>query len=313
MRIVYQNAGDSYDLSEQITAATWTTHRTGAPAKLELSLLDAGAIAWSEGAVVAAYLGERGIFYGYVFTIVRTQEKKVSLIAYDQTRYLKNKDTYVFENLRADEVLRRIAGDYQLKLGEVANTGYVLPTLVCDGQGLFDMILQALQQTMQGAGEMFYLWDDFGALRLTRVQLPEQVSVIGEESLATSYRFQSSIDADTFNKIKLICEDKRSGRRDLYIEQDTQSIARWGVLQRFEKASTTLNDAQLRARCKQLLALHNKPAQSLQISALSLPELRAGEVIYCDLPHIGIKQVFLTEYVKHDFLRQSMQLKVRVI
>lgn len=59
--------------------------------------------------------------------------------------------------------------------------------MVFDIKSLFDVILEALDRTLIHAGRMFYLWDDFGALRLSEVIVPKEVPVIGENSLATGF------------------------------------------------------------------------------------------------------------------------------
>ena len=50
--------------------------------------------------------------------------------AYDQLRYLKNKDTITEEGLKASDLLKRLAADFRLNLGSVEDTGYTLETIV---------------------------------------------------------------------------------------------------------------------------------------------------------------------------------------
>ena len=49
-----------------------------------------------------------------MFRKKRDKEQIITTTAYDQLRYLKNKDTRVYVNKRADEVVRSIASDFQL-------------------------------------------------------------------------------------------------------------------------------------------------------------------------------------------------------
>lgn len=61
-----------------------------------------------------------------MFRKKRDKEQIITTTAYDQLRYLKNKDTRVYVNKRADEVVRSIASDFQLNVGMLENTGYVI-------------------------------------------------------------------------------------------------------------------------------------------------------------------------------------------
>lgn len=315
MRIQYQNnhTGAAFDVTTLVTAAKWSTVRTGSPAKLELTLLADASVEWVHGGIVTYLDDGAGRFYGYVFKITRTQEETVSVTAYDQTRYLKNKETYEFTGVRADQVLGQIGADFKLKVGALPSTGYVIPYLHFDTRPLFDIILEALDRTLVDAGRMFYLWDDFGSLRLSEVTVPKEATVLGEDSLATGFSYESSIDGETYNKIKLVRDNKKTGKRDVYVTQDSSNMALWGILQLQEKADDDLNEAQVNQRCQQMLELYNRPEETLSLSALALPGLRAGQVIDCALPGIGISRTFLVEEASHDLLEETMEVKVKVI
>ncbi|MBT9650206.1 hypothetical protein GPK87_12330 [Oscillibacter sp. MCC667] len=92
MTFQYQNnqTGDAFDITTMIKSAKWTTKRRGSPAKLELSVLSSSDVAWAEGGIVTMLDGGKGLFYGYVFKISRTEDEFVDILAYDQMRYLKN-------------------------------------------------------------------------------------------------------------------------------------------------------------------------------------------------------------------------------
>jgi hypothetical protein len=255
----------------------------------------------------------KGLFYGYVFKIGRSHEGTVSITAYDQLRYLKNKDTYVFTGVRADQVIKLIGEDYQLRLGTLPDTGYVIPSMVFDIKSLFDIILEALDRTLINGGRMFYLWDNFGALSLSEVVLPKEVPVIGENSLATGFRYSTSIDGETYNKIKLVRDNEATGKRDVYVVQDSNNMAIWGILQYHESVDENLNAAQIKDKAEKMLELYNRPTQSLTLSALDLPDLRAGQIIYVDLPSIKVRQTFLVEEISHDIVEETMSLKVKVV
>ena len=77
---------------------------------------------FGEGSAVNLLVNGKTVFYGFVFTKQRDKTNGGGVIrctAYDQIRYLKNKDTYVYENKTADVFIKMVAADYGLNLGEI--------------------------------------------------------------------------------------------------------------------------------------------------------------------------------------------------
>ena len=236
-----------------------------------------------------------------------------SIMAYDQLRYLKNKDTYVFKGKRADQIASAIAADFGLKVGALENTKYVLPSLIMDGKPLIDTILKALDLTLINTGEMYYLWDDYGSIRISSCKSSTVSTVLGDESLAIDYTYNSEIDSDTFNKVKMVKDNKKTGKRDAYLFQDSNNIKFWGTLQHYEKVAEDLNAAQISEKAMKLLALKNRPMNSFEVKALSDLNVRAGRAIFTSFSDLGFKQFFLVDEVSHDLAKETMSVKLRVI
>ena len=258
--ILYQNnvTGDAFDVTTLCAGAKWSTKRSGFPASLELTMIADAAVVWTHGGIVVLKDDDTGIFYGYVVKIGQDETDQVTITAYDQTWYLKkNKETYVFNGKRADQILTQIAADFGLKCGSLENTGYAIPSMIEDGQTLFDIVLKALDHTLINTGKMFVLWDDFGSLRITDVAKSKLDLFVGDSSLATGYTYESDIDAEAYNKIKLVKDNKTTGKRDVYIFQDSKNMKLWGVLQNYEVVDESMNEAQIKERGGQMLALYN--------------------------------------------------------
>lgn len=81
------------------------------------------------------------VFYGFVFEKSRkgSTDDIIQITVYDQLYYLKNKDTYVYTNKTAADVIRMIAEDFQLNVGDLEDTGYTIGSRVEDNQTLFDI------------------------------------------------------------------------------------------------------------------------------------------------------------------------------
>ena len=315
MRLMYENTKTNvaHDITSLVIDASWKTVRSGSPAQLDFTILANEAVKIEHGGVVALRNDDKGLFYGYVFKYSHGDEGEINVTAYDQVRYLKNKDTYVLEGKRADQVLQIIANDFKLKTGSLANTGYVIPSMIEDSQTLLDIILKALDLTLINNREMFYLWDDFGALRISNVREQQINLVIGDGSLATAYNYESSIDSDTANRIKLIRDNKDSGKRDVYIVQDGETIGRWGILQHYDKVEEGLNQAQIEAQASNMLALKNRPTIKLDIDALADLTVRAGRSLFIKIKDINVSGWYIIDECTHDLLENTMSLKLKVV
>ena len=315
MRLMYENTKTNvaHDITSLVIDASWKTVRTGSPAQLDFTILANEAVKIEHGGVVVLRTDDKGLFYGYVFKYSHGDEGEISVTAYDQVRYLKNKDTYVLEGKRADQVLQIIANDFKLKTGSLANTGYVIPSMIEDSQTLLDIILKALDLTLINSREMYYLWDDFGALRISNVREQQINLVIGDGSLATGYSYESSIDSDTANRIKLIRDNKDSGKRDVYIVENGETIQRWGILQHYEKVAEGLNKAQIEAQADNMLALKNRPTIKLDIDALADLTVRAGRSLFIKIKDINVSGWYIIDECTHDLIENTMSLKLKVV
>lgn len=278
----------------------WTTERKGSPGKLEFKVLKDDIIKFKEGNAVSFKVDNNNVFYGFVFTKKREKDKIIQVTTYDQLRYLKNKSSYVYTNKRADELVKMIANDFLLNVGTLENTNYKIAKKSESNQSLFDIILNALDETIQYKKEMYVLYDDFGKLCLKNLERMK-VGIIIDEETAQNYDYQSSIDTDTYNKIKLVYDNEETGKREVYIAQDTNNINNWGVLQYFDTIDEKTNGA---VKAKTLLNLYNQKTRNLEIKkAIGDIRVRGGSLIIVnlDLGDVKLQNFMLVEKAKHTF------------
>ena len=209
----------------------YTTQRAGTPSKLTFSVLQDGKLKVSEGSAVSLRWGGQNVFYGYVFSIKSSNENALTITAYDQTRYLKNKETKVYENKTASRVISEVLSDFaSFKVGSLEDTGYVIKSRVEDNQTLFDIIQNALDESLTNTKKMYVLYDDYGKITLRSLD-NMVVGIVVDADTAESYDYTSSIDEQTYNRIKLYYDNEETGQRDVYIAQDSAKMAEWGYLQ----------------------------------------------------------------------------------
>ena len=283
----------------------WSTERKNTPGKLVFKVLYDNILDFSEGSPVRMKVDGDNVFFGFVFKQQRSKDKIITVTAYDQLRYLKNKDTKVYENKTASQFVKMIADDYALNLGTLDDTGYVIESRIEENSELFEMITNALDLTLTNTGEMYVLYDDFGKLTLKSlssmyVGVPGAYLMIDEET-GQDFEYTSSIDSNTYNKIKLTYDNEDTKKRDVYITQDFSKINKWGILQYFDTLQKGENG---QAKADALLKLYNKKTRNLKITnALGDNRVRAGSmvVINLDLGDMKVKNWMLVEKCKHTY------------
>ena len=310
-QLLIQNGNTVYEPVVQ-DEVTWTTERKGAAGKLEFKILKDNIINFEEGNPVAFRVDNTNLFYGFVFKKKRDKEKIIKTTAYDQLRYLKNKDTKTYTNKRADELVKMIANEYQLNIGTLENTGYTIAKKAENNQSLFDIILNALDETIRNRKEMYVLYDDYGKLCLKNLERMKVGLVIDEET-GENYDYESSIDSDTYNQIKLTYDNSDTGKREIYMARDSSNIEKWGVLQYFDTIDEKTNGA---VKARALLDLYNQKTRSLEIkNALGDIRVRGGSLIIVnlDLGDVKLKNFMLVEKAKHTFkdVEHFMDLTLR--
>lgn len=279
---------------------TWETERKGSPGKLTFTVVKDDIINFQEGNHVILKVDGKNIFYGFVFKKTRDKNHNIKVTAYDQLRYLKNKDTLTYENKTANELVKMIADDHHLQAGNLDDTNYVIPKRTEDNSTLFDIILTALELTLTNKKTMFVLYDDFGKLTLKSLENMKTNVLISEET-GENFEYTSSIDDSTYNQIKIQYDNEETGKKETFIAKDTSHINDWGLLQYYD---TVKNVENAQAKADALLNLYNAKTRNLKIkNAFGNTEVRAGKmvVVVLNLGDIEVGNYFLVETCKHTF------------
>lgn len=283
----------------------WSIERRGTPGKLTFKLVNDSVISFQEGAAVRLKVDGKPVFFGFVFNKKRDKDQIINVTAYDQLRYFQNKDTYVYENKTASQFIQMLAADFRLNVGTLEDTEFVIASRVEDNTSLFDMIENALDLTLLNTKEMFVLYDYFGKLTLKNISSmyvgePGAYLMIDEET-GENFEYTSSIDSDTYNKVKLTYDNEDTGKREVYIAQDSRHMNDWGILQYYDTLSKGENG---KAKADALLKLYNSKTKQLKITkAIGDTRVRAGSmvVVNLDLGDIRLKNFMLVERVTHTF------------
>lgn len=297
-----------------VDGVTIEWERKGQPGKLTFQVVKTTALTFEEGDACRFSVDGKPLFYGFVFEKSRTGSKSdiIKVTVYDQLYYLKNKDTYVYANKTATEVVKMIAQDFGLNLGTLEDTGHKIESRTEENAQMFDVIQNALDETLKAKTQMYVLYDQAGKLTLTNIANMKLGLVVNEDT-AGDYDYKSSIASNTYNRIKLAYEDSNAGARKIYIAQDSSNINQWGVLQYYEKLNDPTN---AQSMADSLLKLYNTKNRTLSIkNALGDVRVRAGTLllVVLGLGDINLSNFLLVEQVKHTFKdnQHLMELKLR--
>lgn len=314
--LINHKTGSGYELFTPIVedGVKWETDRQGSPGKLTFKLYSAKnkEVVFEEGDTVALkYQSNSGnavmVFNGYIFTKKRSKDGWIEVTAYDQLRYFKNKATYVYTNKKASEIVKMIANDYNLQLGTIDNTSYVIGSRVEDNQSLFDIIQNALDLTLVSTNNMYVLYSDNNKLHL-RDAMDMKTNVVINESVAEDFDYTSTIDEETYNEIELFYDNDETNKREYYNAADTKNMGKWGRLRYTESLQ---NPANAKDRAKKMLQLYNRKNKKLKVTnAFGDYRCRAGAsvIVQLDLGDTQVSNYMLIEKATHVFKKNEYRM-----
>lgn len=291
---------------------TWELSRKNEPGKLTFKVVADSLLSMEEGNNVQLVVDKQNLFTGYVFTMKRDKNQIIDITCYDQLRYMKNKDLYVYTNKKANELLQMITSDFGLHTGTIEDTGYIIPQRREDNQTLFDIVQYALDETVRNTNQLFVLYDDFGNITLKNIANMKSKTLIDADT-ASDYDYSSSIDSTTYNYIKLVYESKKEGQRlTPFIAKDTKTQEKWGILQYFGKVQTDIGGQE---RANEMLKLYNRVSRTLTVkNALGDYAVRAGSLvpISLNLGDMKVESYLVAEKVIHHIKHgiHTMDLKL---
>lgn len=302
--IANKTSGKIWECSNSVRTVTWETERTGAPGKLTFTIIKSGDLSFTEGDIVRFSVDGQLQFYGWAFTKSKNRWGEIDVTCYDRLRYLKANASYAFYGQTAGQIIRQIAADLQVDAGDIADTGYQIPSLVEEDQSCLDIIESAVQQTLLSTGDIYVFFDDGNGLALRRPEDMKSDVLIGEGSLLTDYAYQTDIDKQTYNSVKLARPNEETGMADVVEAKNEDAIGQWGLLQLYQTVDGDVNLAQMAAQADATLQYYGRRLRTLSVEARGVPGLRAGMMVLMKVPGLGdinLDQYVLLEKVSHTW------------
>ena len=302
--IAEKRTGKIWNASNATTNITYETNRTGSPGTLKFTVLKSGTLSFVEGDVVRFSVDGKLIFFGWVFTKSKDRWGNIDVTCYDRMRYLKANASYSFYGQSAGDIIKQIAEDFQLETADIADTGFAIPSLIETDQSCLDIIQGVVEQTLLNTGKLYVFYDNGDGLCLQLAEDMKSNIMIGDKSLVLDYTYKTDIDEQTYNSVKIAMANEETGKADVYVARDTDNIARWGLLQLYQKVDNDSNSAQLKAQAEATLSYYNRRLRTLKVSSLGVLGLRAGQMILMQIENLGdinLNQWLLIEKITHTF------------
>ena len=285
--------------------------RDSAPGKFTFTAKAEKGFSIGMGNEVLVTVDGKKFFYGFVFTKEVKKDGMASYTVYDQLRYLKNKETIVYKKKTAGELIRILAKRFNLRCGTLADTGW-RRSAIEDNTTLFDIIQNALDDTLIIKGKTYVLYDEVGKLQLTDVAKMKVNTCLVDAETGQDYSYKTTIDSDVYNQIKLVYENKKKGTFDLYVTKDSKNIGKWGTLQYLDKID---NPDIGKLKSKALLKLYDKKKRTLTISGvIGNINVRGGSLVpvMLNLGDITVANYMLIEKVTHTFKNREYTMDLVV-
>lgn len=313
-----------YDVSEAIYDISITTYIDDNAGKCTFKVIRKDGLAFWEGATIAITIDGKGIFKGFIFKKSRNEDvEEISCTAYDQIRYLKNKDSKSFEGKTSSQIFAQLCDEFVLKYKIVDSSSYICAPRNEDNKYLYEMIKNALDDTLININEWYMIRDNFGVLEHINIKSLDTDVVLGDKSGVVKIKYETSIDKDVYNQIKLYRDDTNTNKREVFIVNDTinggKNLKEWGILQLYQKVDNNLNIAQIEQRALGMLKLYNNTGRDLSFSdCIGDFKVCAGSFVTVNIADIGdlsvYKKLLVTECThKLKNNEHLMDLKIRLV
>lgn len=296
LRVADSETAREFNLDDAVSTVSWEFALEEQPGKLTFEIPETSSEMFFEGSNSVLWVDGQKVFDGYVFNRKRAGDDILKVTAYDRLRYLQNKDSAVFDMLSLEEIFEMICEAQGLPYKKASLGGYKTSPIAHDNKALYSMLQRAINETLIAKGKYIAIRDNLGELELVDIASLTTNLLIGDKSLLADYSFESSIDSETYNYVKLVQESSDAKTREVYVAKDSNTIYKWGRLQYYESVDESLSEAQIKEKVEKLLNLYNRKTKSLSVRCIGVPDIIAGSGIALHIPKLSGEGIAQKQY-----------------
>lgn len=306
----------TYDITNFVESVSISGTKGTPPRSLDVSLVDARDESGHDKVPVNIFDGNRCIFRwekqelfrGTFFVQSHTKTKHLPLKAYDNMFYLaNNKDSFNFEKKTASEIFKKLCSQFEIQIGKVTDTGYIIPSLPKPKTTIWDVMVDAISITYKATGNRFYIYSDKGKVNLVNRKESIKTFHIAEKENLIDYEYEKNLE-------KLVTRVKSMNAEGdvIAFSQDGELEKKFGILQDIDEPGTDLNEAQIKERNKNVLK-ENRPQEVVKsITAVGEPGLVAGDAILLIIDSLNIKSSYYVDGDTHTFKGNYHEMKLNL-
>jgi hypothetical protein len=229
-----KSSNKTYDITEYVTAVTWSGSVSQASRSLEISVvyspLDANIkyLQINLGDRLYLYEDDKLLINAMVYTRERVSEQgTVSYTGYDElNRLLKSNGTYSFKNTTPEKITASICNDLKISTGSIIETKVPIKKLLVDGENYYNIIMKAYTKAYQSNGKKYmpFVYNE----KLYVIEKGEIISgfYLQDDVNITTSSYSETIE-NIINKVKIYNENgKQVGE-----VKDADSINLYGMFQ----------------------------------------------------------------------------------
>lgn len=304
IRIEHDDTRRIADVTEIVNDVTWSGDVNEAYRTLTVSLTNTidgrnRRINFQNGDMVRFYNRGEELFRGRIFSFSISHDGTETFTAYDTNVYFtKSQTTRTFRNRKASGIVRQLASEFGIRIGNIEDTGFVIPKLVAEEEMLYDIIKQALAITEKQTGRKFRLSNRQGLVYLEdqRRQIVRDIIENGVNILSAEY--SQSVE-DLRNRLVMI-GGPDGQYREVRVNQEL--IRRFGLMQAVETYSgNEVSASEVKQAADERFAELTTIDDSAMVSCLGNHEVTAGKSIYVIERMTGILGGYYVTSDTHTF------------
>ena len=249
------------------------------------------------------------VFRGIIFSDSIDTDGRMTVTAYDRNVYLtKNTDSRKFEKMTASAIIKALCAAFEIPMGIIADTGYVIPKLVFDGKTLWDMMVTALTYTKKQTGTQYFIYSDGGKLSVGQFTKPTSRVVLEPGVNLTSVSRSTSID-EVSTRLRLYGKGKDS--IDITVSDDAL-VKKYGVMQTLEKPDESTTSSAAKQRAETLLNAVKVPSDDLHITCLGIDDVISGSAVYLISGMVGASGGYYVASDTHTYDGEMHTMSLRL-